>query len=890
MTDELLAAKLYIPSPGMGSIERSRLVARLNEGIRLGRKVTLVSAPPGYGKTTLVSSWLSGVGHPYAWVSLDEGDNDPVRFFSYIIAALRTIRDEIGTALEGLLQASILPPAELLINVLVNDITAVEYPFVLVLDDYHVIGNLFIHELIQQIMEHLTPTMNLVLVSREDPPLCLPKWRVRGQLTELRAGNLKFNFDETAAFFSAKAELNLNDDEITTLVNSTEGWIAGLHLASISLRGRDQEQVRSFIQDFSGNHRYVIDYLMEEVLRRQNANVRRFLCQTAVLDLLCAPLCDAVMARNDSRAILTELEKANLFLIAQDDNRVWFRYHNFFADFLRTQIEETERTTLHKRAAEWYEANGYCENAVKHMLAADDTKEARSMLLCMACSMIERGHLRTLISLIEAISIKAVKDDAELISFKALALFLTGELDEATKCLAGSEYISSGPVSSDSQARLLVIKAWLALAREDQQTLKLVEEELNQIGDYSPLLRMLLLTTLGQVQRSTGNADSSKTFHNVIALALKTGSILHTHGAVLELVFNLYLQGRLKEASDLCHQALAETKKQGKLPLHTGMFFIHLGVIYYETNRLDLAKEYLLKGLENINFLRLARITVDDPERFLSRVLYVMGEKEEAFSLLWKSREETNQSVLSLSTFRNRAQEAEFMLKEGNLRLAARWAEEYDLSPCDSVTFQREEAYLVYVKILMAQKRYDDARRLLNTLECVAREGQRYGRLITVCILQTLLSLMISGIKEGIPYLEEAVKLAAPEGYCRPFLDGGRDVAGLLREVRHVSPAFVDNLLIALNDSKPGLSVTYKTKSATLHTASPCSMYIEHLSVRELEILRLIAAGLSNADIARKLNLTVGTIKWHTSNIYSKLNVKTRTQATAQARKLGLLV
>jgi LuxR family maltose regulon positive regulatory protein len=885
MIDTLLAAKLYMASPVVGSIERSRLVGRLNEGIRLGRKVTLISAPPGYGKTTLVAGWLSGVGRPYAWVSLDEGDNDPVRFFTYVIAALRSIRGEIGASLEGLLQSSILPSAEHLVTVLVNDITSGECPFILVLDDYHVLRNSFIHDVIQQMINHLPPIFNLVLVTREDPPMCLSKWRVRGQLAELRAVDLKFNLDETTAFFSDKAELNLNDEEITTLVNRTEGWIAGLRLAAISIRGLNPDQVRRFIKDFDGNHRYVIDYLMEEVLKQQEVTVRNFLCRTAILDMLNAPLCDAVIDRSDSKAMLKKLEQANLFLIPLDEYRVWFRYHHLFADFLRTQILDAERVDLHKRAAAWYEANGYSDDAFKHVLAAGDTYEASSMILRMACRMIEKGQLRTLLSWIEAIPVQVVHNDDELFGYKAYALFLTGQVDEAVS-LVGSANIAVGPISSDSQARLLVIKAWLALARGDLETLKLAEEALNLIGDCNPLLRMLLLITLGQIQRSIGIPDSSRTFREVITLAQKNGSPLHGHGALMELVFNLYIQGSLKEAINLCRQALAETEKHRKLVPYTGIFFIYLGVFYYEINRLDSSKDFLLKGLESINLLRLARVTIGDQERFLARVLYVIGEKEAALSLLRKAREETDQSVLSLSAFRINAQEAEFMLREGNLKFAARWAEEAGLSPGDSVNFQREDSYFVYVRIMMAQKLYNDARLLLKTLDSSAREGERYGRLITICILRALVGLRVSGIEDALPYFEEAVKLAAPEGYCRAFLDEGEDVAILLREVRDISPVFVNDLLTAFNDCRTEKSAAYKRQQ----TAIPGTGYIEPLSERELEIIKLMAAGLSNADIARKLHLTVGTVKWHATNIYSKLKVKTRTQAASEARKLELLV
>lgn len=891
MNNSLLATKLYIPSLGAGSIERSRLSARLNEGIAQGRKVILVSAPAGYGKTTVVTGWLKGAGRPFAWVSLDEGDNDPVRFFTYMIAALKSVQYGAGQALEDILRTSNMPTVEILVTMLVNDIASAENPFILVLDDYHIIRNVFIHEVIQQLLDHLPPVMNLVLVTREDPPLSLSKWRVRGQLSEIRTGDLRFNLDETAAFLSRKGNINLAAEEITVLLNRTEGWIAGLQLAAISLQGWKSKRPGGFIEKFKGSHRYIIGYLMEEVLGQQDSDVRDFLCRTALLDRFCPPLCDAVTDRCDSKAMLARLEKANLFLIPQDDYREWFRYHHLFADFLKTVLPETVQIELHKKAAVWYEAHGYPDDAVKHVLAAGDLKESRDAIIKVAHTMFERGQARTLLGWIEALPGELVLNDVELINCKAGALFQTGRIDQAARCLLNIKNIPPDQISPTNRGMFLAIEAFLGAIHDDQRALMLAEEALELIGDNNPQYNIFILNTFGRAQRIAGNiSSSSRTFRETLVLAQKAGSTMHTMITLNELAFNLCIQGNLGEAIDLCRQALhPDMAANCKLPPHAGMLYIPLGMFYYERNKLDLSRDYLLKGIEASRRLDLYSINGVFAERALARVLFAMGQKEAAYSLLRKDRYDTNHPVTPLTAFKNKAMEADFKLMEGDLNVAARWAEKAGISPDDRITSQLEQPYYVYVRILMAQKRYDNARLALDNLERFARERERYGSLITVLILQALVRMELTGIKDALPYMEEAVKIAAPEVYRRAFLNEGTNVALLLREVRHLSPVFVDELLQAFHCCKPGNTTLSPEESSALPEGYPEVKLIEPLSERELEIVGLIAGGLSNADIARKLHITVGTVKWHTNKIYSKLNVKTRTQAAARLRELGLL-
>lgn len=881
MFSSILETKLFATVSGIGSIERARLFNRLDEGVAAGKKVTLVSAPAGYGKSTLISGWVNKGKCLFSWVSLDEGDNDPVRFFSYLIASLKSVESTIGNSLAGLLESSVLPPTEVLISEVVNDITKAGLTFVLALDDYHIIRNELIHEVIQRVMDHVPPILNLVLVTREDPPLSLAKWRVQGQLNEIRAQDLKFNHDEATAFFQHRAHLKLDCEEIASLVNLTEGWIAGLQLVAVSLEGRSVEKVRKFIDDFNGSHRYVIDYLMEEVLKTQEPEVRDFLTRTSVLDMLCPSLCDAVTNRRNSGVMLGKLEQANLFLVSQDDYREWFRYHHLFADFLRTQLTKTLQTELHKKAASWYEANGYIEHAVKHILASGDVNAAKSMVLRVACPMMEIGNTRTFIEWVDALPNQLVLDDDELFSFKAFALFSSGRMEEAGKCISSIDYKSFSQMPSDAQGRFLIIKAWFAMVWEDESTLKDLEETLSIIEFENPLLKIFSLIVLGQIQRCRENIEaSSQTVRKGLTLAQQSGATIHQLTASIELVINLNYQGKLREALEICHNAFdTNIKPQNKLFPQTGALYILMGIIHYEMNKISEAKDLLVKGFEILKRLGFNRAISGDSERFLAKVLYITGEKEAAFQLLKEILEDTKQFDAPSSVFKYSAQEADLNLKEGHLNEAARWAEDAGISPNDHVNLLQEDSYCVYIRILIAQKRYNDAQILLDKLEHSMRESGCCGRLITVCILQALVEQKTNDLAEAKAYIEEAVRIAAPEGFIRSFLDEGQDIIYLLQEVQHISPEFINDILHNIDPNQSNLSQT-----VSLRTKS-----VDRLSERELEILRHIAGGLSNAKIAQKLHVTEGTVKWHAYNIYSKLNVKTRIQAVAEARELGLI-
>jgi len=886
MALSLLKTKLYAPPLRPDMIRRQRLLQKLDDGLAFSRCLTLVSAPAGYGKTTLVREWLNDIGRPFAWFSLDESDNDPTRFINYLVAALQTAAGTVGRAALSLLGLQNLPPVEGLVTTLINDIYSVSTPFILVIDDYHLIHRNYIHESMQYLLDHLPPSAHLIIITREDPPLALPRFRVRGQLTEIRADDLRFTAEEAAVFFNQTMQLDINEEAISILGARTEGWAAGLQLAGLSLRGWRPERVNEFVKAFGGSHRYIIDYLVEEVLNRQDEEIREFLCQTSILNRLSAPLCDEVTGRDNSKTILAHLEQANLFLVPLDDNRRWFRYHHLFADFLRTELDQSSLAALHKKAAHWFARNGFLGEAVGHVLASGDAAEAGQMIEQAAEEAIQKAEARTLLRWLEALPVETVQSSGVLFSFLAYALLITGRLEEAAHCVEVSENMWTDSASARSRARLLGVKAWLANMREDPESVNIAQKALAMAGEADPFLRIFILLTLGQAQRKTGDMRaSSQTFREALRIGQGLGFNSTVIGALVYLAFNLYIQGQLREVEQLCRRTIEECVDERGEPLPLlGMVYIPLGIICYERNELVEAREHLTKGLELCRRLALDRVMGGDCERTLTRIYFALGDTEAAFTAIQEARNDVDETIFPVVALRHDAVAADMRQKQGDLAPALHWAEQAGLSPTDTITILREQSYHVYARLLLAQKLYPDVQVLLANLEAFDRSGGCYGRLVNVKILQAITYHAQDQKEEAAQCMEQALQLAAPENWYRAFLDEGPVVVEVLAGLRHLAPVFIDRLLDEFRQSLP-----FSPQSLDHQGLSAKNKMVEPLSERELEIVALLAAGLSNAKIAEKLFITLGTAKWHINNIYSKLGVNSRTQAVARAQELKLI-
>jgi LuxR family maltose regulon positive regulatory protein len=678
--------------------------------------------------------------------------------------------------------------------------------------------------------------------------------------------------------------LGLSDENVAALEARTEGWIAGLQLAAFSMQGRND--VAGFIEAFSGSHRYVIDYLAEEVLQQQTAEIRGFLCQTAILDHLTGSLCDAVTGRDDSQAVLAQLEQANLFLIPLDDRREWYRYHPLFADFLRTQIEPHHLVFLHQRAAHWYEANGFLARAVKHALATGDAGEAGRLIGLAAEGAHRNGHITTLLGWLDALPDEFVRASRELARHKALALFLAGQLEAAESYLEAAENSLPADAPPASRAGLVHLRASLALSRGDfGNTIERALEALDLVGDANPEHRSAILSILGRAQWQVGDiAAATQTYREALRLS-HPGRYLSTVSALGDFALLLHLQGQRREAIALCQGAIGQcTDARGRLLPIAGIPHTILGMMCYEANELTQARQHLLTGIELCQQFPVTSLAIIG-KITLARLQQAMGKEEAAWETIQEAHQMASQlpSVPLIDAILGAA-EAELRLKGGNVAAAAHWAEARNLSPADCPHPGEDPSYLTYAYLLLAQNRPRDAQTLLTALARSAQQGSRLRDLITIHILQALTQQALGHEEEALADIEQALRLAAPEDYYRAFLDVGatlavaQNVARLLPKVRHVAPDFVGQLLDSFG------------KEARRQVAPPPAQpLVEPLTARELEVLRLIATGRSNKEIAAELIVALSTVKKHINHIYGKLGVKSRTQAILLAQDLGLL-
>jgi LuxR family transcriptional regulator, maltose regulon positive regulatory protein len=910
MSPSLLTTKLYIPATRSDAVPRPRLLELLDRG--LACKLTLIAAPAGFGKTTLIADWLRQIEtaelriekhldpgsnsqfsilnsqFKIAWLSLDDDDNDPVHFLTYLIAAVRTIDPAIGQAALAFLGAPQLPSFTTLLTLLINDLASLPDRIVLVLDDYHVVTNAEVHTAITFLLDHLPPQLHLVMTTRDEPPLPLARMRARGQVHELHLHDLRFTVEEAAAFLTQTMGLAVTAEEVQTLEQRTEGWIAGLQMAALSLQGSARAHGASAlaraVNAFGGGHRYVIDYLAEEVLRQQPDEIRAFLSQTAILDRLCAPLCHAVTQQDNSQAILAYLEQANLFLIALDDERRWYRYHTLFADFLRTEVPEPERRMLHYKACAWYEAHGFVADAIKHALAAHDMTAAARLIRNSFEAMAKVGEFTTLLGWLNALPEQLVRADSDLSCHKGWVLYLRGQIDAAEGYAAAATAQQRSNASPLQQGMLLAFHAFLAINRgEPARAVQLAQAALALLGDSESFFRTTALSHLGQALRLTGDRQTAiQTLRQAVQLGQHLGHHLITLEALGYLAPLLYMQGQLREALALCQQAADQYRDtRGKALPMAGLVHVPLGILYYEADDLDRAQYHLEAGIALCQQLGTVYSTLLGL-RTLARLHYGRGEVDAAWATLAAARQLAAQSENRQRIRLVSAVTAELQLREGQVAAAARTLA--DLRDAADTHSQHET--LTYVHLLLAQGHALAAQRALAQFEETARRQGRNGSLIAIHVVQALVEQELAHPAAARERLEQALILAAPQGYRRVFLDAGPGIAALLPQARHVAPTFVASLLAAFGE----LNIEHaELKNEPSQASKPNSQLPEPLSEAELKVLRLVANGLSNREIADRLVITVGTTKWHLNQIYGKLHVRNRTEAVALARQLQLL-
>lgn len=879
MASPLLATKLHIPRPRPDLVARPALTERLDEGLRLGRRLTLVSAPAGFGKTTLIGAWVAGSEQAAAWVSLDEGDNDPVQFLNYLIAALRTVGESIGHTTQALLQSPQIPPLPGLITPLINDIAALDAPLTLVLDDYHHITAGPVHQALRFLLENQPPWLHLAICTREDPPLPLAQLRARGQLTEVRERDLRFTPEEAAAFLNVTMGLPLDARSVAALEARTEGWIAGLQLAALALQ-EASEDAGAFIAAFTGDNRYIMDYLIEEVLQRQPETVREFLRQTAILDRLTAPLCDALTGREDSRAILDQLDAANLFLIPLDHRREWYRYHQLFADVLRVTLGPAERRPLHQRAARWFEAQGLAVPAIHHALASGDQDAAERLIALAAEATFHEGGVMTVRAWLDALPSERVRVNGSLAALQGWVLALSGQMAEAWAYADAAEAgLREDGAPADELGKLLALRGFVALLgqRDTDTAMACAAEALAGLGEDQLQWRTIALWVQAEALEQTGRiAQAVDTFFEARRVGLALGRQVFVSTVEMSLALALNYRGQRREAVAFCEEAIERylEDETGRMAPAAAPIFGRLATLCYEANDLDQASLYAGRSIalsEQMGWQPYPAVA----RGLAAPIQHALGDTGAALEALRKAYRVMSQTSLGDADW-YLALEAGIRLQQGDLAHVVQWAEAAGLSPDGEPEYLRLEHGLVYARLLLAQNRPEEAGRWLARLEAYTAERGLNRALLSVHILQALANDRLGDAQTARERLAQALVIAAPEDYHRAFLDEDPRVIALLPDLRQRAPAFVAQLLEYAGVPDP-------------RRAAAAQPLVEPLSERELEVLDLIAAGLSNNEIAGRLTIAIGTVKRHINNLYGKLEVRSRTEAVAKARALRLL-
>jgi LuxR family maltose regulon positive regulatory protein len=916
---QLLATKLYIPPLRPNLVPRPRLVERLNAGLRSGHKLTLISAPAGFGKTTLLSEWVHGSGAVsgvtpersgpdaapvrFAWISLDQGDNDPRRFLAYLIGALQTVESGVGQGLWPALQSPGRVNVEALLTTLLNDIAALSSHLVLVLDDYHLIESQAVDRALIFVLDHLPPQLHLVIAGRSDPSLPLSLLRAGGHMTEIREADLRFALDESATFLDKVMGLNLSAENVDALESRTEGWIAGLQLAALSMQRLTRTgDTTDFVKRFTGSSRYIQDYLIDEVLQQRPKGTRDFLLQTSILNRLSGPLCDAVRFgtaeratadQNNSQAILEALEAANLFIVPLDDQRQWYRYHHLFADLLRQRLQQNPPplspsassgqafplggkeggivAELHLRASAWYEENGLEIEALHHAVAANDVERAARLVEGDGNPLYHRGAVIPVLNWLESLPTRLLDAKPSLWVMYAEVLTTRGRLAESDQAYQAAETAlgdaRQDAVTRDLLGRIANGRASLAgLQRQPERMIALASRALDLLHPDNLAIRGAANLNLGYAYQLQGERTAAgRAFAEAIANGQAAGHAIVTVLATERLAGMQAAENRLRQAAQTYQRALQLAGEHP--PPYIGDAHLGLAQIHYEWNDLEAAQRHGQQALQLTRQIEPSDKSIAC-EVFLARLKLVQGDVIGATAILDEARRSVQQHHYTACIPVVAAAQVLVSLDRGDLAAAARLAQAHELP------MSRARVHLAQGDASAALAVLDEERR---QAEAKAWEDER----LKVLVLQAVALHQHGNRDDAVELLGGALALAQPDGFVRTFLDEGGPMAQLLSETaaRGILPDYTGQLLATFAAEKP--------EDAGLSASS--QPLIEPLSQRELEVLQLIAQGLSNREISERLFLALSTVKGHNRNIFGKLQVKRRTEAIVRARELGLL-
>jgi LuxR family maltose regulon positive regulatory protein len=902
---DLLATKLNLPHTRPDYLGRSRLIQRLNQG--MAREVVLVCTPAGFGKTTLLAGWAGGARWPVAWLSLDPQDNDPSRFWRYVVAALDRVRGGLAEDLLALLTPPAVVSGQGVVTALVNRLQAAPEDLALVLDDYHLLGSRPIHDAMAFLLDHLPPQLHVVITSRSDPPLPLARSRARGQLVELRTADLRFTPEESAALLRQVWQLQLAPEAVAVLGSRTEGWAVGLQLAALSLR--ECPDPDAFLDAFTGSHRYVLDYLSQEVLERQPDRVRSFLLETSILERLCGPLCDAVTGRSDSQDLLEELERANLFLHPLDQQRRWYRYHHLFGDLLRARLRRVEGTRLpelHRRAAAWCERHGLIDETIRHALAAGDPAWAARLVEQHLGETLRRGESVILDRWLSWLPEEVVQVRPRLCLAQAMLEWHRYRLEAVERLLQHVERAlqvrpelrelavpTEGGMVADPRAAIALLRAQVAGVRGDgEQETEFAQAALGYVAEQEPGPRFWARWLLVAADWHRGRLPQAEAgFAEMLAEGRAAPD-------PQPLMTTCYPLGAVQRAQGELGAALRTFQEGLRLATEGGRFSpsheceAHLGIaqVLYARDELDDAVAHATEAV------RLGRQMVESFPLALALdamawIRQAMGDVEAALEVMGEAYGMLPAAALARHIYPGEAWRARLLLTLGRAGEVARWTEERGLTADDPISYQRERDYLVLARVLLARHEPAEALRLLARLDALAASQGRTESLIEIRGLRSL-GMQAAGDHQGaLTVLAGALALARPQGYVRVFADEGPPMAALLHSlirarqrgwVAAVPPAARDHLNRVVEGFRPPIGQPERPAPAA-------SGLLEPLTRRELEVLGLVAAGRPNREIADELVVTLETVKKHLSHIFDKLGAANRTEAVARARELHLI-
>jgi LuxR family maltose regulon positive regulatory protein len=894
----ILATKLYVPRQRGPLVLRAQLAELLDAG--LDRKLTLVSAPAGFGKTTLLAHWAGSDRrrgeHRIAWLSLDKSDNDPNRFLAHFITALQAIAAGTGERALSALTLSKPPHIEHLVGGLINELATISCPFALVLDDFHLISDSHVHEALLFLLENQPAQMHLIISGRSDPPWPMARLRSRGELSEIRIDHLRFSGEEIATLMNDVMGLSLAADDIAALEARTEGWIAGLQMAAISMRGSDD--VSGFIRAFTGSNRFILDYLMEEVLSQQPESIQDFLLRTSVLERLNAPLCDFVLgawdrglgARGGSQLILERLEAANLFIEPLDDQRGWYRYHQLFAELLQGMLQQKlpgEATVLRSRASCWFEENGLLTEAVYYALAAGDVQQVEQLVATNALAMIFHGELSTLAGWLDALPSQEVAHSPWLCLAHAWTAVFTGRmelvepyLEEVVEAMSGVEHEGAAELL---EGNVLLIRSYAcALDGDLSCTVSGARSALERLPRERLVIRGFTATLYASSLRWLGRLrESAAAYDEAIALNEAAGDNNIIIDTYCDLATLYALQGKLRLSSEAVEKALSlagtSLKRRGRLLPAGGYAYIRKAILLREWNDLAAAERYALRGYRLCRQWGQADFMVRGGIE-LAQVFQAIGDETAALATVRAARR-VARSVSPWYVARVTACEARIFLAQGNLAMAVRSAKEAESAVEHRFEFKNMAVFLASARVLIAQERFwggakpagalaGDPTALLERLGESSEKSGAYGYLVEIFILQALLASLRDDQAGAMDFVERAVSLAEPEDYLRIFVDEGRPLEKILRRAADAAAA--------------------TGRAVRSGRDRPLSL-VDPLSKRELEVLRLLPTYLSSSEIADQLCIAPSTVRSHIKHIYSKLQVHGRAEAVQRAEELALI-